>query len=142
MNLSIKRCKSIELKQIVDEKDGVLSIAESKREIPFDIKRVYHIYGLNYQKASRGFHAHKVLEQVIFAINGSFKLMLDDGATKQYFFMSDPNRGMYMGPLLWHTMFEFSSDCIILVLASDYFSETDYIRDYDSFLESTNGMKY
>ena len=135
MDLHIKNCKYIELKQIVDEKDGVLSIGESKKEIPFDILRVYYIYGVSYSKATRGFHAHKALEQAIFCISGSFKLMLDDGKAKQYIFLSDPNHGIYLGPQVWHTMFEFSKDCIILVFASDYFDELDYIRDYDEFLK-------
>ena len=134
MDIHVENCKHIKLKQIVDEKDGVLSIAESEREIPFHIKRVYYIYGLAYPKALRGYHAHKKLEQVIFCINGSFKLMVDDGKEKQYFFLSDPNHGIYVGPHLWHNMFEFSKDCVILVIASDYYDEADYIRDYDEFL--------
>ena len=133
MKLNIKNCSYIELKQIVDENDGVLSVAESMREIPFNIKRTYYIYGLTHSKALRGFHAHKKLEQVLFCINGSFKLMVDDGMNKKYFFLKDPNHGLYIGPKLWHTMFEFSKDCIILVFASDYYNESDYIRDYDEF---------
>ena len=133
MKINLQNCNHIVIKQIVDENDGVLSVAESMREIPFDIKRTYYIYGLTYPKAVRGFHAHKNLEQVIFCINGSFKLMVDDGTNKQYFFMSDPNRGIYIGPKLWHTMFEFTKDCIILVFSSDYYDESDYIRDYDEF---------
>jgi dTDP-4-dehydrorhamnose 3,5-epimerase-like enzyme len=130
----IRNCAHIKLKQIIDEQDGVLSIAESMREIPFDLKRVFYIYGLAYPKALRGFHAHKKLEQVIFCINGSCKLMVTDGIGKQYFHLSDPNHGIYLGPDLWHTMFEFSNDCIILVLASDYYNESDYIRDYNEFI--------
>lgn len=138
MDITVQRCRSIELQQVVDEKDGVLSIAENLTQVPFEIRRVYYIYGLSYAKASRGFHAHRNLEQVIFAINGSFKLMVDDGQNKQYLYLRDPNRGIYMGPRLWHTMFEFTSDCIILVLASDYFDESDYIRDYNSFLKEVD----
>jgi len=138
-DILVRNCNFIELKQIVDEKDGVLSIAESSREIPFEMKRIYYIYGLAYPKALRGFHAHKKLEQVVFCINGSFKLMVDDGEVKQYFYLSDPNKGLYLGPELWHTMFEFTGDCIILVLASDYYDETDYIRDYDQFISLIEG---
>tara|TARA_B100000315_G_C14408652_1_gene509922 strand:+ start:318 stop:743 length:426 start_codon:yes stop_codon:yes gene_type:complete len=135
MDVKVHNCKTIELKQIVDEKDGVLSIAESRREIPFEIRRIYYIYGLAYPKARRGLHAHHKLEQVIFCVNGSFKLMVDDGNEKQYLFLSDPNHGIYIGPHLWHSMFEFSKDCIILVMASDYYDEADYIRDYDEFVK-------
>jgi len=138
-DILVRNCNFIELKQIVDEKDCVLSIAESSREIPFEMKRIYYIYGLAYPKALRGFHAHKKLEQVVFCINGSFKLMVDDGEVKQYFYLSDPNKGLYLGPELWHTMFEFTGDCIILVLASDYYDETDYIRDYDQFISLIEG---
>ena len=135
MEIKVNNCRDIELNQIVDEKDGVLSVVESRKEIPFDIKRIYYIYGLAYPKAIRGLHAHHKLEQVIFCVNGSFKLMLDDGEDKQFLFMSDPNHGIYIGPYLWHSMFEFSKDCIILVIASDYYDETDYIRSYGEFLK-------
>ena len=80
-------------------------------------------------------HAHKELEQIIFCINGSFKLLLDDGENQQFIYLSDPNRGIYMGPKLWHKMFEFSSDCIILVFASDLYNEKDYIRNFNEFLD-------
>ena len=141
MKIKVKNCKQIKLNQIVDEKDGVLTVAESMREIPFDIKRIYYIYGLTYSKAIRGFHAHKHLEQVIFCINGSFKFMVDDGINKEYFFLNHPNQGIYFGKELWHTMFEFSKDCIILVFASDYYNESDYIRDYDAFKKYINRVK-
>ena len=135
MLIKVKNCKIVELKQIVDENDGVLSIAEQLNEIPFEVERVYYIYGLEDTKLKRGFHAHKQLEQAIFCINGSFKLMIDDGNEKNYFFLNDPNKGVYMGSRLWHTMFEFSKDCIILVIASDYYDESDYIRNYSEFIE-------
>jgi len=135
MKSKVNNCKQIELNQVVDDNDGVLSIAEQLNEIQFEIKRVYYIYGLEDSTAQRGFHAHKKLEQAIFCINGSFKLMVDDGNDKQYFFLNNPNCGIYMGPELWHTMFEFSKDCIILVFSSDFYDESDYIRDYNDFLK-------
>jgi len=134
IEILVRNCKHIELKQVVDEKDGVLSIAECDRQIPFAVKRIYYIYGLAYPRAMRGLHAHKALEQVIFCVNGSFKLMVEDGIEKQYFYLSDPNHGIYIGPRVWHSMFEFSKECIILVLASDYYDEADYIRNYDEFI--------
>lgn len=134
MQIKVNNCKYIELKQIVDENDGVLSVAEYDKEISFNIKRVYFIYGLTNPKALRGFHAHKKLEQAIFCINGSFKLMVDDGENKQYVYLNNPNHGIYIGTELWHKMFEFSTDCIIVVLASDFYEESDYIRDYDDFI--------
>ncbi len=133
--VTIKNCEYIDLQQIVDERDGILSIAEGMKNIPFDIKRIYYIYGLSYPKAQRGYHAHKELEQVLFCLSGSCKLFLDDGTNKQYFYLTDPNRGMYVGPKVWLQLFEFSNDCIIIVFASDYFEEADYIRDYEEFIK-------
>ena len=141
MKIKVNNCQQIELNQIVDEKDGVLSIAEQNKEIPFSIKRVYYIYGLKSIDAVRGLHAHKKLEQAIFCINGSFKFMADDGKEKQYFFIDNPNQGIFIGKELWHTMFEFSKDCIILVFASDYYNESDYIRDYDAFKKYINRVQ-
>ena len=141
MKIKVNNCKQIELSQIVDKKDGVLSIAEQEKEIPFSIKRVYYIYGLKSGDAVRGLHAHKNLEQALFCINGSFKFMADDGKEKQYFFINNPNQGIFIGKELWHTMFEFSKDCIILVLASDYYDESDYIRDYDDFIKYIESIK-
>ena len=138
MSIVAKHCKRIELKQIIDKNDGVLSIAEQQENIPFEIRRVYYIYELEYSNSSRGFHAHKKLEQAIFCLNGSFKLMVDDGNHKENFSLNNPNNGIYMAPKLWHTMSEFSKDCIILVFASEYYDESDYIRDYDEF---TNYIK-
>ena len=135
MKKNIKNYKLIKLKQIIDKKDGILSIAEEKVQIPFKIKRVYHIYGLNNISANRGYHAHKRLEQVIFCINGSFKLMIDDGTNKKNLILNNPNKGVYIGKKLWHTMSKFSRNCIMLVFASDFFNESDYIRDYDNFLK-------
>lgn len=134
MNLDLDISELIKLKEIKDGKDGSLFIAEGKKQIPFEIKRVYFIREFNRELSSRGFHAHKELEQVIFCINGSFKLMTDNGTEKKYFLLNDPNLGFYLRKRLWHTMSDFSEDCIILVFASDYFDEADYIRDYDIFL--------
>ena len=98
-------------------------------------------YGLENIKSRRGFHAHKKLEQAIFCINGSFKLMADDGENKQYLYLNNPNQGIFIGRRLWHTMFEFSKDCIILALASDHYDESDYIREYENFIKYIKRVK-
>lgn len=121
-----------------DFPDGNLSILESKKTVPFEIKRVYYINNLFNKKSIRGKHAHRELEQVIFCINGSFTLDLDDGETKQTVVLDEPSNGIRLGSKLWHEMREFSSDCVILVLASDYYDENDYIRNYDEFLKFVN----
>ena len=130
--------KEISLKKIKDLNDGVLSIAESENEIPFQIKRVYYIYDFKEKKSKRGYHAHKKLKQVIFSISGSFTLTLDDGFNKYSYTLSDPNRGVFIDKRIWHTMNDFSKDCIIIVFASDLYQEKDYIRDYNDFIEYIN----
>ena len=132
--MTINNCKKIKLKKIIDSDDGTLSIAEEKNQIPFDIKRVYYIYDLKNKNTTRGYHSHKNLEQVIFCINGYFKLLLDDGRNKKEIKLYNPNEGLYMPKNIWHTMSDFSHNCILLVFASDYFDEDDYIRDYDEFI--------
>jgi len=84
--------------------------------------------------AIRGKHAHKKLEQVLFCISGSFKLNLDDGENQMEFLVYKPNVGVYLGVDLWHSMTDFSSNCIFFVLASDYYNESDYIRNYSEFI--------
>ena len=116
-----------------DEPDGVLVIGESKKSVPFNIKRVYYINKLGKPKSIRGKHAHKKLSQIIFCINGSFNLHLDDGAVRQKIKMRDPYTGIKLGPMLWHEMTDFSDNCVILVLADNFYKESDYIRDYDMF---------
>jgi hypothetical protein len=117
-----------------DGKDGKLVIAEGDRTVPFEIKRVYYITDLENAAAVRGKHAHKKLEQLIFCVHGSFDLALDDGSTRQTISLSSPYYGIRLGPKLWHTMTNFSDDCVILVLANDYYDDGDYIRDYHEFV--------
>src|SRR5690348_10164770 len=116
------------------EPRGNLFVAEGDRNIPFPIRRIYFMNNLEHAEF-RGDHAHKALTQAIFAANGSFVLGLDDGETKQEVLLNNPEEGIILGPMLWHNMRQFSKDCVILVLASDYYSESDYLRTYDQFLE-------
>jgi hypothetical protein len=134
LKIRVKRSGLVRLRFVKDLPDGNLFIAEGKRSVPFGIKRVYFINNLANPNAIRGKHAHRTLEQVLFCINGSFVLHLDDGSAKQRITVNDPSCGVRLGPLLWHTMSSFSYDCVILVLASDWFQESDYIRDYELFL--------
>lgn len=137
----VKNSGFIELPRVVDERDGVLSIMQGNKDIPFDIKRVYYINHLENLESVRGKHAHKALQQVIFCINGSFTLTLDDGHNKQDIHMWRDNIGVLLGTGLWHEMHSFSSGCILLVAASDYYDEADYIRDYDDFLKQYGARK-
>ena len=113
---------------------GQLVALEGMRDIPFDIKRVYYIYD-TIEGVRRGFHAHKQLEQILICIHGSCKILLDDGKEKEVVELSTPNEGLYISNDMWREMFDFSSDAVLMVLASTYYDENDYIRDYESFKE-------
>ena len=132
--MKVKNSELIELPIIPDGIDGTLSVAECGKNIPFPIKRVYYIYDLENSSAIRGRHAHKELEQVIFCLNGSFILGLDDGENKEEILMNRRNVGVFLGKGLWHTMSSFSANCILLVIASDNYAESDYLRNYEDFL--------
>lgn len=131
----VKNSGIIRLPRIEDGIDGTLSVAENNRHIPFDVKRVYYIYDLFNPHAIRGKHAHKQLHQALFCLSGSCDIGLDDGSHQQSVHLNHPHAGVYLGTKLWHTMYNFSNNCILLVLASDVYNENDYIREYDDFLE-------
>lgn len=132
--ITVKNSGYVELKLVRDSRDGNLVILEALKDIPFDIKRVYYITNLENSVSTRGLHAHRELEQVIFCIQGSFTLGLDDGNNRQKILMNKVNVGVRLGKMLWHTMEDFSNGCVLLVVASDYYSEADYIRNFDEFL--------
>ena len=137
----VKNSGIVTLPRIVDDRDGVLCIMNGLKEIPFDIKRVYYINNLDPKSSLRGKHAHRKLRQVIFCINGCFTLSLDDGGTQQDILMREDNVGVILEPMLWHTMHDFSSGCVLLIAASDYFDEADYIRNYDEFINLAREKK-
>jgi len=134
-NLNISNCRIIELPKIGDDKRGFLSVGESLKDIPFEIKRMYYIYEIGDLSVVRGEHAHKKLEQVFFCIRGKVTFLLNDGEKREEIELKEPNKGLYIGPKLWHTMINFSKDTVILAIASDYYNEEDYIRDYDEFID-------
>lgn len=133
MKLIVKNSGIIEIQKFRDERDGSLCIMEVGEHIEWDIKRVYYINHLEGGVSTRGKHAHKKLEQYIFCIQGSFMLDLDDGVNKQTLNMWQDNKGVRLGPLLWHEMHSFTSGCVIMVIASDVYKDGDYIRSYDEF---------
>ena len=116
-----------------DERGSLIAL-ESLKNIPFEINRVYYIFDTK-QNIRRGFHAHKNLQQVLIALSGSCKILLDDGKNKQEVFLDSPSDGLLIKDCIWREMFDFSYDCVLLVLASEYYNEKDYIRDYDKFLD-------
>ena len=124
--------REIEFKELGDDRGNLVAIEENKT-IPFPIKRVYYIYGSS-PEVERGFHAHKTLQQIAVCVAGSCTMLLDDGHTKEEVLMDSPNKGTLIEPLVWHEMRDFTEDCVLLLLASEHYDESDYIRDYDDFL--------
>lgn len=129
--------KVIPMKVMGDER-GKLAALESSRNIPFDIKRVYYIFD-TLPDQDRGKHSHKNLEQLIVAIDGYCEFVLDDGRTKATIVLNRPDIGLYIGKNMWREMKHFSYGCKLMVLASEYYDEKEYIRDYDEFLR---GIKH
>ena len=127
----IDKCKIINLPKIHDPR-GNLTFIEGTKHIPFDIKRVYYLYDVP-GGAERGGHAHKDLHQIIIAIAGSFDVVINDGSDAQRFHLNRSYFGLYVCPMIWRELDNFSSGSVCLVLASDYFSEADYIRDFTQF---------
>ncbi len=131
--IQVKNSGYVELKKIEDGHDGNLVVMEARRDLPFEVKRIYFINNLENCISVRGHHAHRTLQQCIFCVSGGFTLGLDDGEIQQEIRIYRDNVGVLLMPGLWHTMHSFSSGCVLLVAASDYFDEADYIRDYDEF---------
>lgn len=118
---------------IIGDSRGSLIALETFENIPFDVKRVYYIFD-TLSGVSRGFHAHQNLKQVLICVKGSCRILLDDGNLKDNITLDSPQTGLLIESLVWREMHDFSEDCVLLVLASEYYDETDYIRDYDNFL--------
>lgn len=113
---------------------GMLVALEEFKDIPFEIKRVYYMYDTG-MGVRRGFHAHKSLEQILICIHGSCKVLLDNGKEKKIVSLEKPYEGLYIANNIWREMYDFSPDAVLMVLASDYYKEEDYIRDYNEFLK-------
>lgn len=135
--MSIINCRIVELPKIADAR-GNLTFVENQRHIPFDIKRVYYTYDVP-SGAERGGHAHKELRQLIIALSGSFDVMLDDGLVKKTYHLNRPYLGLYVCPMIWREIDNFSSGSVCMVLASEFYSESDYYREYNEFLRSAGG---
>lgn len=123
----------LELDKHHSDRKGNLTVVENGVTLPFDVKRVYYLYDVPGGE-SRGPHAHRELEQLIVAASGSFTVTLDDGTSKRSFFLNRPYQGLYVKPGLWRDLDNFSSGAVCMVLASEVYDASDYIRDYEEFL--------
>lgn len=127
-------CSMIELDRHHSDRRGNLTVVENGKTLPFDVKRVYYLYDVPGGE-SRGAHAHKELSQLIIAASGSFTVTLDDGRCKRSFFLNRPYQGLYVKPGMWRTLEDFSSGAVCMVLASDVYKTSDYIRTYEGFTQ-------
>ena len=122
-----------------DERGSLIAI-EQGHNAPFEIKRVYYIFDTK-DGVERGFHAHINLKQICIAVKGSCTFVLDDGYKREEIKLDNPNQGLYIEGLIWREMKNFTPDCVLVVLASEHYNESDYIRDYDKFLEEVKNGK-
>lgn len=129
--MGLELCRFIEL-PIVHDARGNLTFAESGRHVPFEIKRVYYLYDVP-GGATRAGHGHKCLQQLVIAMSGSFDVSLDDGFRTRRYHLNRSYYGLYIAPMMWREIDNFSSGSVCLVLASDFYEEEDYFRDYDEF---------
>jgi len=125
--------KLFDLKVLGDERGSLIAL-EGNQDIPFDIKGGFYIYGTQ-EGVPRGNHSHYKTKQFLIAVSGSCKVTLDNGKTKETFDLNSPNIGLFQDAYLWGVMHDFSHDCVLMVLADAHYDESDYIRDYDKFLE-------
>ena len=116
-----------------DDRGQLISLEEFN-DIPFQIKRVYYMYDTG-EGVRRGYHAHKSLEQILICIHGSCKILMDNGEENKIVSLEEPYEGLYISNNIWREMFDFSPDAVLMVLASDFYNEEDYIRNYEDFLE-------
>ncbi len=114
---------------------GSLVALEADRTVPFSIKRVYYIFATQ-QGVTRGFHAHRNLKQIAVCVTGSCRIILDNGYQREEAWLDSPTKGLFINDLVWREMHDFSEDCVLLVLASEHYDETDYIRNYNKFLKA------
>lgn len=122
---------------VMGDDRGSLIALEENHNVPFDVKRVFYIYGTQ-EGIPRGQHSHYKTKQLLIAINGGCKVTLDDGNKKETYTLNKPNIGLFQDALIWGTMHDFSNDCVLMVLADTYYDESDYIRNYDKFMKEVS----
>jgi dTDP-4-dehydrorhamnose 3,5-epimerase-like enzyme len=134
-----KSCTPVPLQVRGDERGSLVAI-ESGRDIPFEIARAYYVFETK-AGVGRGFHAHHALTQFAIAVSGACTMVLDDGRERIEKRLDSPALGLNIPPMIWHEMIDFTPDCVLLVLADAHYDESDYIRDYDGFLEAVGARR-
>jgi dTDP-4-dehydrorhamnose 3,5-epimerase-like enzyme len=128
-----KKYKVLEFKEFGDERGSLVVAEGSGFDVPFDIRRVFYMYGSD-PDIRRGNHANRYTKFVLINVSGSSKVLVDDGTRKEVIVLDKPRMGLYLGPMVWKEMYDFSPDSVLLVLASEHYIENEYIRDYNAFL--------
>ena len=133
----MKNIHTVAFRDIMDtalqQSAGHLVPIEAEHDIPFPIQRVYYIFGVD-QHTRRGFHSHRLLEQMLICMHGSIKIDVKTPYEQQIISLDSPTKGLYIGPMIWREMFDFSPGAMLLVLASEYYDPADYIRDYSEYV--------
>lgn len=129
----LKNCELVEFKEITDNRGALVAI-EHPKNLNFDIKRIYYIYDVK-KNVERGFHSHNDLDQILIAVNGSVKIRVSTPYKEEIITLDKPNKGLYIGPMIWREMFDFSEGAVLLVLANHIYDESDYIRDKDEYIK-------
>jgi len=132
----MKNCYIIDFNSIGNDDRGYLVSLEENKNIPFNVKRVYYTYGVPCD-VKRGFHAHKNLQQVLLCTNGSLKVRCFDGIDEEIFILDSPSKGLYIDSMVWREIYDYSEGSVLMVLASEYYIEDDYIREYKKFVALT-----
>jgi len=132
--VALADCRIVDLPKIGDHR-GNLTFIEGFKHIPFGIERVYYLYDFP-GGAERGAHGHRTLQQLFVAMSGSFDVVLDDAFETRTFHMNRSHYGLYVAPMIWRNITNVSSEAVLMVLASERYDESDYIRDYDEFMKA------
>ncbi|MEU0130860.1 MULTISPECIES: FdtA/QdtA family cupin domain-containing protein [unclassified Streptomyces] len=133
----VRPSRLVDLEQHKDER-GLISVVETQRTVEFPIRRVYYLHDVT-SGSARGGHAHRELEQLFIAISGGFTILIDDGFQQAEHRLDSPGTALYVGPMVWRTLSDFTPGGVCLVLASHHYDESDYYREYDDFLRESRG---
>lgn len=136
--MNVGKCKLIEFPTFSNPV-GELSVVEGNQHVPFKIKRIYYLHNVP-EGSKRGVHAHQNLQQLIIAISGSFTIVIDDGINKETLILNNPKEGLYVSPLIWREITDFSKDAVLLVLASEHYDPKDYFHTYSAFLQQLESI--
>ena len=126
-------CRLLEFSEMGDERGNLVVAEGNGKDVPFEIKRIFYIYGSD-DKVIRGIHANRHTQFVLINVSGESKVRVDDGDRKEEYHLNKPKMGLYIDKMIWKEMYDFSKDSVLLVLCSTHYDESEYIRDYDVYL--------